>query len=49
MALYISEATVKVHVTHILEKLKASGRTEAIRLAVQRGLVYLDAPALAAA
>ncbi len=49
VALNISEATVKVHVTHILEKLKASGRTEAIRLAVQRGLVYLDAPALAAA
>jgi DNA-binding NarL/FixJ family response regulator len=48
VALNISEATVKVHVTHILEKLKASGRTEAIRLAVQRGLVYLGAPALAA-
>lgn len=48
VALSISEATVKVHVTHILEKLKASGRTEAIRLAVQRGLVYMDAPGLAA-
>jgi len=47
VALNISEATVKVHVTHILEKLKASGRTEAIRVAVQRGLVYLDAPAAA--
>jgi len=45
--LNISEATVKVHVTHILEKLKASGRTDAIRLALQRGLVYLD-PAIAA-
>jgi two-component system NarL family response regulator len=42
VALNISEATVKVHVTHILEKLKASGRTEAIRLAVQRGLVHFD-------
>jgi two-component system NarL family response regulator len=40
--LNISEATVKVHVTHILEKLKASGRTEAIRLAVERGLVHMD-------
>jgi two-component system NarL family response regulator len=49
VALSISEATVKVHVTHILEKLKASGRTDAIRLAVQRGLVYLEAPTLAAA
>lgn len=43
VALNISEATVKVHVTHILEKLKASGRTDAIRVAVQRGLVHLDA------
>ncbi len=42
VALDISEATVKVHVTHILEKLKASGRTDAIRIAVQRGLVHLD-------
>jgi two-component system NarL family response regulator len=42
VALNISEATVKVHVTHILEKLKASGRTDAIRVAVQRGLVHLD-------
>jgi DNA-binding NarL/FixJ family response regulator len=47
VALNISEATVKVHVTHILEKLKASGRTDAIRLALKRGLVYLD-PAIAA-
>jgi len=43
VALDISEATVKVHVTHILEKLQASGRTEAIGLAVNRGLVRLDA------
>lgn len=42
VALNISEATVKVHVTHILEKLKASGRTDAIRVAVQRGLVHFD-------
>ena len=42
VALNISESTVKVHVTHILEKLKASGRTDAIRVAVQRGLVQLD-------
>jgi two-component system NarL family response regulator len=42
VALNISEATVKVHVTHILEKLKASGRTDAIRVAVQRGLVNLE-------
>lgn len=45
-AFNISEATVKVHVTHILEKLKVSGRTEAINVAARRGLVRLDvAPA----
>lgn len=38
----ISEATVKVHMTHILEKLKVTGRTEAINVAVKRGLVRLD-------
>jgi two-component system NarL family response regulator len=43
----ISEATVKVHVTHILEKLRASGRTEAIRVAMQRGIVHLDAQSAA--
>lgn len=43
IALDISEATVKVHVTHILEKLQASGRTEAVGLAVNRGLVRMDA------
>lgn len=43
VALDISESTVKVHVTHILEKLQASGRTDAIGLAVNRGLVRMDA------
>ena len=43
----ISEATVKVHVTHILEKLKVTGRTEAINVAVKRGLVRLDEPLIA--
>ena len=47
VALDISEATVKVHVTHILEKLQASGRTEAIGVAVNRGLVRMDAVAAA--
>jgi two-component system NarL family response regulator len=42
VALDISEGTVKVHMTHILEKLKATGRTEAIGVAVKRGLVRLD-------
>jgi len=39
--LYISEHTVKNHVTAILEKLNAVGRTEAIALAAQRGLVNI--------
>jgi DNA-binding NarL/FixJ family response regulator len=38
----ISEGTVKVHMTHILEKLRVTGRTEAINVAVRRGLVRLD-------
>jgi two-component system, NarL family, response regulator len=42
VAFDISEATVKVHMTHILEKLKVTGRTEAINVAVKRGLVRLD-------
>jgi two-component system, NarL family, response regulator len=42
VAFNISEATVKVHVTHILEKLKVTGRTEAINVAARRGLVNID-------
>jgi two-component system NarL family response regulator len=38
----ISEATVKVHMTHILEKLCVSSRTEAINVAARRGLVRLE-------
>ena len=39
--LFISEETVKVHVRHIMEKLGASDRTEAIAIAVRRGIVQL--------
>jgi DNA-binding NarL/FixJ family response regulator len=42
----ISETTVKVHVTHILEKLHVSSRTEAIKVAATRGLVRLEEQAL---
>jgi two-component system, NarL family, response regulator len=35
----ISEATVKVHMTHILEKLRVSSRAEAINVATGRGLI----------
>ncbi len=38
-SLYISENTVKTHVRHILEKLEASNRAEAVSKAVQMGLI----------
>jgi DNA-binding NarL/FixJ family response regulator len=41
--LYISEATVKVHLKHILKKLGASDRTHAVALAQRRGIIRLDA------
>ncbi|HYT69709.1 MAG TPA: response regulator transcription factor [Vicinamibacterales bacterium] len=40
-ALEISEGTVKLHVSSILEKLGAEDRTEAVTLALQRGIVQL--------
>jgi DNA-binding NarL/FixJ family response regulator len=39
--LCISEETVKVHVKHIMEKLTASDRTQAITIAVRRGIIQL--------
>ena len=39
VVLYISELTVKGHVRSILEKLGAKGRSEAIAIAVKRGLI----------
>ena len=42
VAYNISEGTVKVHMTHIFEKLKVTGRTEAINIAVKRGLVRIE-------
>ena len=39
--LFISEETVKVHVRHIMEKLGASDRTQAVAIAVRRGIVEL--------
>jgi two-component system NarL family response regulator len=40
-ALGPTEGTVKVHVGHILRKLNVSGRSEAIRMALERGIVHL--------
>ncbi|MBN8884959.1 MAG: response regulator transcription factor [Rudaea sp.] len=37
--LAISEETVKVHVKHIMGKLKANDRTHAVTIAIQRGII----------
>jgi DNA-binding NarL/FixJ family response regulator len=37
----ISEETVKVHVKHLMDKLGASDRTQAIAIAVRRGIIEL--------
>jgi DNA-binding NarL/FixJ family response regulator len=39
--LSISEETVKVHLKHIMDKLGASDRTQAIAIAVRRGIIQL--------
>lgn len=39
--LHISERTVKFHVSAVLAKLGAGNRTEAVRMAVQHGLIQL--------
>jgi DNA-binding NarL/FixJ family response regulator len=39
--LFISEETVKGHVKHIMEKLGASDRTEAVAIGVRRGIIEL--------
>lgn len=39
--LFISEETVKVHVKHLLEKLGAKDRTDAVAIGVRRGIIHL--------
>ena len=39
--LFISEETVKVHLKHVMEKLGASDRTQAVAIAVRRGIIQL--------
>lgn len=39
--LFISEGTVKVHIQHIMGKLGANDRTQAITIAVRRGIIHL--------
>jgi DNA-binding NarL/FixJ family response regulator len=41
-SLAIAEGTVKVHVINILGKLQASDRTEAVTLALKRGIIHLE-------
>lgn len=39
--LFISEETVKAHMKHILEKLGASDRTQAVTIAARRGIIRI--------
>ena len=39
--LFITEETVKVHVKHIMEKLGATDRTQAVAIGVRRGIIQL--------
>jgi DNA-binding NarL/FixJ family response regulator len=40
--LFISEETVKVHIKHIMEKLGARDRTQAVAIALRRGIIQLE-------
>ena len=39
--LFIAEETVKVHMKHIMDKLRANDRTQALAIALRRGLIQL--------
>jgi DNA-binding NarL/FixJ family response regulator len=39
--LFITEETVKVHIKHIMEKLGATDRTQAVAIGVRRGFIQL--------
>jgi len=39
--LFISEGTVKIHIKNIMEKLGAADRTEAVSIALRRGIINL--------
>ena len=39
--LFISEETVKVHIKHIMEKLGATDRTQAVAIGLRRGIIQL--------
>jgi len=39
--LFITEETVKVHIKHIMDKLGANDRTQAVAIGVRRGIIHL--------
>jgi DNA-binding NarL/FixJ family response regulator len=39
--LFIAEETVKVHVKHIMDKLRANDRTQSVAIAARRGIINL--------
>ena len=39
--LFIAEETVKVHLKHIMGKLRASDRTQSVAIAARRGIISL--------
>ena len=39
--LFIAEETVKIHLKHIMGKLGATGRTQAVTIAARRGIIHL--------
>jgi DNA-binding NarL/FixJ family response regulator len=39
--LEISEETVKVHIRHIMDKLGAKDRTQAVAIGIRRGVIHL--------
>jgi DNA-binding NarL/FixJ family response regulator len=39
--LFIAEETVKAHLKHIMEKLHANDRTQAVSIGVRRGIIQL--------
>jgi DNA-binding NarL/FixJ family response regulator len=43
-SLHISEATVKTHLLHVFSKLGVDGRTAAVTVALERGIIRLNRP-----
>jgi DNA-binding NarL/FixJ family response regulator len=39
--LFIAEETVKIHIKHIMDKLGARDRTQAVAIALRRGIIQL--------